>query len=347
MLAAVFRGARDGIRLEDVARPSPDAGQAIVKVAACGICHTDLHYLDHGVPTGKPPPVILGHEVTGTVAALGAGKAGLKEGDRVLVPSTWACRRCRSCRDGRETICENLVMPGNHADGGFAEYLAVPASECVLLPDRIPLEEASVVADALSTAFHAVRDRARVRPGDAVAVFGCGGVGLSVVQCAAAAGADVIAVDVRPEALEWARGLGARRVVNARETPAAEKEVRRLTGGGADIAFEVIGSAKTIAQAFGTLRRGGRFCSVGYCPEEVAIPFSRVMFFEQEIVGSLGCPREAYAPLLGMIAEGRLQVKPLVTGRFPLRRITEGFDALRAGKGLRSIVVMDGEGRRA
>lgn len=344
MLAAVFHGTKEGIRVEEVARPSPDAGQAIVKVAACGICHTDLHYLDHGVPTGKAPPVILGHEVTGTIASLGAGKAGLKEGDRVLVPSTWACRRCRSCREGRETICENLVMPGNHADGGFAEFLAVPAAECVLLPDGIPLQEASVVADALSTAFHAVRDRARVRPGDLVAVFGCGGVGLSVVQCAAAAGADVIAVDVRPEALGWARGLGARRVVNARETLSVEKEIRKLTGGGVDTAFEVIGNPKTLAQAFGTLRRGGRLCSVGYCPEEVALPFSRVMFFEQEIVGSLGCPREAYAPLLGMIADNRLKVSPLVTGRFPLARIGEGFDALRAGKGLRSIVIMDGKG---
>lgn len=343
MLAAVFRGNGQGLSVEEVPTPRPRQGEALIRVSACGICHTDLHYLDHGVPTAKPPPIILGHEVTGVVMAVepGEGVPPVREGDRVLVPSTWACRRCRLCRAGRETICEQLVMPGNHVDGGFAEYLRVPAVECVILPRGVPLVEASVVADALSTAFHAVRDRGAVRPGQRAAVFGCGGVGLSIVQCAAAAGARVIAVDVRPSSMELARALGAEAVVDARSVSSVEKEIRRMTGGGVDIAFEAIGHPKTVAQAFASLRRGGRLCAVGYCPEEVALPLSRVMFFEQEIVGSLGCPREAYASLLSLVETGVLKITPLVTGRFPLPRIVDGFDALRRGEGVRSVIVME------
>lgn len=343
MKAFVFHGKEKGGRLEDVPLPAPGPGETLVRVAACGICHTDLHYLDHGVPPGKEPPVILGHEVTGWVESPPQGGAnGLKPGSRVLVPSTWACRACPNCREGRETICERLVMPGNHVHGGFAEYIAVPAAECVALPDSIDLREASVVADALSTGFHAVRDRGRVRPGDRVAVFGCGGVGLSVVQCAVAAGAAVWAIDKREASLELARSFGAR-PIDAGAVPSVEKEIRKATGGGADIAFEVIGLGATLRQGALSLRRGGRLVSVGYCPEDVPMPLWKVMFYELEIVGSLGCPRSAYAPLLDLIGSGRLAVRPLVTNRYPLERIEEGFEALRAGQGLRSVVVMDGQ----
>jgi threonine dehydrogenase-like Zn-dependent dehydrogenase len=342
MKAFVFRGKEKGGRIEEVPDPALRSGEVLIRVAACGICHTDLHYLDHGVPTGKEPPIVLGHEVTGFVDTLPQGHRGdLKTGDRVLVPSTWPCRLCPNCREGRETICERLVMPGNHADGGFAEYIAVPATECVVLPGSVDLLEASVVADALSTGFHAVRDRGRVRPGDRVVVFGCGGVGLSVVQCAVAAGASVWAVDKRASSLELARSFGAT-PIDAGGSASVEKEIRNATGGGADIAFEVIGLAATLHQGALSVRRGGRLVSVGYCPEDAPMPLWKVMFYELEIVGSLGCPRNAYAPLLAMIASGKLKIGPLVTNRYPLDGIERGFEALREGKGLRSIVVMDG-----
>lgn len=339
MRAAVFHGPGTGIRLEDVPDPKAGAGQVVVRVAACGICHTDLHYLDHGVATGKAPPIILGHEITGVIEEAGAD--GWRRGDRVLVPSTWACRRCRSCRQGRETLCERLVMPGNHADGGFARLVAVPAAECVRLPETVPIVEASVVADALSTAYHAVADRGRPRPGEWAAVFGCGGVGLSVVQCAVAAGARVIAVDVRERSLALARAFGAAETIDARSVPSVEKEIRKRTDGGVPLAFEVIGNPRTLAQAFGSLRRGGRLCAVGYCPEEVPVPFSKVMFFEQEILGSLGCPRANYPAVLSLVERGILKAEPLVTARVPLADIGRGLDLLRAGEGLRTVVVMD------
>ena len=162
MKAAVYHGNGQRLTIEDVPAPEPKAGEVVMRVAACGLCHTDLHYLDHGVPTFKAPPIILGHEAAGTIARLGPGVSGFAEGDRVLAPSVWACGRCRFCRAGRENLCNDLVMPGNHTDGAFAELLAVPAKELVRLPADMPLERACVIADAVSTPYHAVK---ATRPG--------------------------------------------------------------------------------------------------------------------------------------------------------------------------------------
>jgi D-arabinose 1-dehydrogenase-like Zn-dependent alcohol dehydrogenase len=160
-----------------VPEPVPGAGDVLVRVAGCGLCHTDLHYLDHGVQTFKPPPLILGHEVAGTVVQLGPGVAGWASGDRVLIPSVLACGHCRYCRAGRENLCATLVMLGNNVDGGLAEYVTAPARELIRLPPSLPLEQACVIADALSTPFHAVRRRGRVRMGDTVAVVGSSAAG--------------------------------------------------------------------------------------------------------------------------------------------------------------------------
>ena len=164
MKAAVFHGDGRGAAVEEWPTPSPGAGEALVKVAACGVCHTDLHYVDHGTPTFKKPPIVLGHEVAGTVTGLGAGVGGVAEGGRVLIPAVLSCGRCRSCREGRENICERGQMLGNHIDGGYAEYVTVPADQLVPLPDEIPLVEGAVIADALTTPYHAVVHRGRVRP---------------------------------------------------------------------------------------------------------------------------------------------------------------------------------------
>src|ERR1051325_630679 len=196
MKAAVYHGNGPRLAIEQMPTPALRDGDVLVRVAACGLCHTDLHYLDHGVPTFLKPPIILGHEAAGTVEQIGPAVSGVAVGDRMLAPSIWACGGCRYCRAGRENLCVDLVMPGNHMHGGFAEFLAVPAKELVRLPADLPLERACVIADAVSTPYHAVKQRAQVRVGDTVAVVGCGGVGLNVVQCAALAGATVIAVDL-------------------------------------------------------------------------------------------------------------------------------------------------------
>ncbi len=329
------------LELSEVSRPQPAAGEVLVRVAACGICHTDLHYIDHGVATFKSP-VILGHEVSGTVAGLGAGVTRFGEGDRVLLPAVLTCGVCRMCRTGRENICEQMKMLGNHVDGAYAEYIAAPAKDCFALPAEIPLEEACLIGDAMSTPYHAVKHRAKVRMGETVAVFGCGGVGINAVQFAALAGANVIAVDIDDRKLELARRFGAHDTLNPRAVERVDKELKRRTAGGVDIALEVIGKAETQRAAYDSLRPGGRLCVVGYSAEPVTLAFSKMMFFELEVVGSLGCRPADYPELIELVRAGRVKLGPLVTGRYALGGIFAGFDALRRGEGLRGIVLPNG-----
>ncbi|HJQ66622.1 MAG TPA: zinc-binding dehydrogenase [Gemmatimonadales bacterium] len=338
MKAAVFHGNGTDLKIEDWPLPEPRAGEVVIRVAACGLCHTDLHYLDHGVSTFKTPPIVLGHEAAGTIARIGAEVSGVAEGDRVLAPSVWSCGRCRFCREGRENLCINLVMPGNHTDGAFAEFLAVPAKELVPLPPTIPLERACIIADAVSTPYHAVKRRGHVRAGDTVAVVGCGGVGLNVVQCAAVAGATVVAVDLNDARLELAQRLGARYAINAATTERVDKQVRTLTSGGVDVAFEVVGNPKTIDLAFNLIRKGGRLVVIGFSHEMVSINAGKLMFYELELVGSLGCGAGEYPEIVALVESGRLTLDPIVSGTFPLERINEGFDRLRRGEGVRWVV---------
>ena len=338
MKAAVFYGAHEPMRIEDVPTPEPRAGEILIRVAGCGVCHTDLHYLDHGTPTFKKPPVILGHEVAGTVAAVGAGVSTVREGDRVLVPAVLSCGHCTLCRTGRENICENSLMLGNHIDGGYAEYVAVPGKDVFRMPDDVPLVEGSVIADAVTTPFHAVVRRGRVAAGDWVIVLGCGGVGLSLVQIAAALGARVIAVDVKDNKLDTARRFGASAVFNAAGTPKLDREIRGLSHGGVDVAFEAVGTAATQETAMNCLRTGARLVLVGYSPETLPLNAGRVMFREIEVVGSLGCRPVDYPRAIELVRQGRVRLRELVTHRFPLARIHDALDTLRGGDAIRVVV---------
>ena len=341
MKAALFHGSGKPLEVTEVPTPEPKAGEILVKVAACGVCHTDLHYLDHNVPTFKQPPMILGHEPSGIAAGIGAGVKNFKEGDRVLLPAVLTCGYCYNCRIGKENICDNMVMFGNHVDGAYAEYVIAPAKDTLHLPEGVPLEEGSIIADAISTPYHAVVNRGKVKAGDNVVVFGCGGVGINAVQIAAAAGASVIAVDIVPEKLELAKKFGAQEVINAKETERIDKVVKKMTGGGADVTFEVIGNPTTIQAAFACIRKGGRTVVVGFTDKKVELPAAKIMFFEQEIVGSLGCRPVDYPKIIEMVRTGKIKIKELVTGKFPLEKINDAFDLLRSGEPtvLRSIVV--------
>ena len=316
MKAIVFDGRRWS--LEEVPKPRPAAGEALIRVAACGLCHTDLHYLDHGVPTFKPPPLVLGHEATGI---------DVDTGKRVLIPAVLTCGECAMCRSGRGNICLKMKMLGNHIDGAFAEYVAVPARDLLPLPDSLKLEEACIIADAVTTAYHAVVRRAAVAPGDRVAVFGCGGVGLNVVQVAALAGAQVTAIDLDEAKLGVARSLGA-------------AEASREAGARFDVAFECIGRPETIQQAQKSVRVGGRIVVVGYCEKPVEISAAKLMFFEQTMMGSLGCNPADFGTVVGLAAAGRLKLAPLLTGRFTMSEFGAALDALRSGTGIRNVVVM-------
>lgn len=338
MKAAVFNGPGQPLEVKDIPTPVPAAGEVRLQVAACGLCHTDLHYLDHGVKTFKPAPLVLGHEASGIVEAGGSDVEPELIGRRVIVPAVLSCGRCRFCRQGRENLCDSLVMLGNNIDGAYAEYVVVPAAELIAVPDEIPLEHACVVADAVSTPYHAVKHRGRVRAGDQVAVVGCGGVGLNVVQCASVAGAIVIAIDVNEERLALARTLGASETINPQTVERLDKHVRSMTDGGVDIAFEAIGNPDTIRNAYALLRRGGRLCVIGYSAEDVTLSAARLMYYELEVVGSLGCGGGEYPEIMGLVAAGRIRLEPIVSGTVPLDRINDGLDRLRAGEGARWVV---------
>jgi len=342
MKATVFHEANKPLAVEDVPTPEIKDDELLIKVAACGVCHTDLHYIDHGVPTFKKPPLILGHEPSGIVAQVGGNVKNFKEGDRVLLPAVLTCGVCEYCRVGRENICKNMIMFGNHIDGAYAEYVVAPAKDTFHLPEEVPLEEGCIIADAISTPFHAIKNRANAKPGDVGVFFGCGGVGINAVQVAAACGISVIAVDILDGKLEWAKRFGAVETINPTKVEDVAKTVRKLTGGGADFAVEAIGRPETMELAFNCLRTGGRLVVIGYTHKNISVNAGRIMFREMEIVGSLGCRPYDYPKIIEMVRTGKIKVKELVTNKFPLEEINDAFDLMRSGdeKALRSVVVL-------
>ena len=329
MRAAIFHGPGRPLTVQEVETPPLGPGEVLVRVAACGVCATDLHYL-HGTPTSKKPPLILGHEVSGRVERVAGDVASLARGELVLVPAVLSCGECLNCRRGRDNLCERMVMPGNHADGGFAEFLKVPARTLVRLPDGLPLEESAVISDAVSTPFHAVRNRGAVQGGEWAAIFGCGGVGINAVQIAAALGATVIAVDVDERKLSLVRELGAAEALNPKEGDVPQA-IRKLTGGGADVAFEIVGKPQVLDQAFASVRAGGRLVTVGYSEETWNFAVNRVMFREIAVLGSLGCRTADYPTILQMVRSGKIRLGPVVGDRLPLDQINEALARLEAG----------------
>ena len=338
MKAAIFYGPKQRLRVEEVERPKIMPHEILVKVAACGVCHSDLEYIELGVRTVKEPPLILGHEASGIVEEVGSEVKNFKKGERVLLASVFGCGNCYFCRTGRENICEHMTMLGNRIDGAYAQFIKVPSKAAFSMPDEIPLEEGCVIADAIATPYHAVRNRAQVKAGDTVAIFGCGGLGLNATQIATAMGGTVIAVDIVDRKLEWARQFGASITINPTGKDIS-KEIRRLTGGGADIAIEVIGNPATVKQAYDSLRIGGRLCVVGYTPGDITISGARLMIREIEVVGSVSCRPGDYPKLIEMVKRRRIQVESVVTHKFKLEEINEAFEVMKKGESIRSIVI--------
>ena len=340
MRAALFVGGGKPLELTTLPRPDPAPGELLVKVVACGLCHSDLHYLDHGTPTFKTPPLVIGHEVSGTVVHVGPGVGPDWVGTNVVLSSITTCGSCVACRTGRENQCAKQKMLGNTVDGGFADYVVWPARDAFVLPAEIPLAEGCVIADALTTAYHAVVNRARIGAGETVAVFGCGGLGLSVVQVAAMVGARVIAIDIEPTKLDLARRLGASDVFDAKD-PDIAKKVRRHTDGGPDVAVECIGKPAVQELALSIVRPSGRLILLGFAAEPMKLNGGRVQYRELSVIGTLGCRNVDFPVVIDLVRRGRLDVRSLVTHRHALEDVNAGYDALRRGEGVRHIVVND------
>jgi alcohol dehydrogenase len=313
--AAVFHDYGGPLAVESVPDPAPPADGVVVEVGATGICRSDWHaWMGHD-PDVKPPHV-PGHELAGTVVATGAEVAGEWLGARVTAPFCLGCGRCAQCLAGETQICDFDYQPGFTGPGSFAQYVALPRADLnlVRLPDGLGFVQAAALGCRFMTAYAAVSHRGRPREGDWVAVHGCGGVGLSAVIVAAAAGARVVAVDIDPAKLALAVELGAEATVDARDGDAAAA-VRDSTGGGAHVSLDALGSAATCAASLGSLRKRGRHVQVGLMlgdERSVPVEMSRVISHELELAGVHGMAVRHYPLLMDAIAAGRLDPSRLV-----------------------------------
>jgi alcohol dehydrogenase len=331
MRAAVFREYGGALTVEDVPDPAPPADGVVLEVGATGICRSDWHaWMGHDPDVA--PPHVPGHELAGTVVALGVDVRGVREGERVTVPFCLGCGRCAPCRTGETQICDDDYQPGFTGWGSFAQYVALPHAELnlVRLPEDLGFVEAAALGCRFMTAFAAITVHGRPAEGDWVAVHGCGGVGLSAVMIAAAAGARVVAVDIDPAKLTLARELGAERTLDARAADPAEA-VREATRGGAHVSLDALGSAVTCAASVDSLRKRGRHVQVGLMVADersVPVPMSRVISHELEVAGVHGMAVRHYPALLDAIATGRLDPARLVGATVGLERAGEELAAM-------------------
>lgn len=319
------------LELQEVPIPVIGENDILVRVRAAGICHSDAHYRAGRSPMGRMP-ITLGHEVAGIVERVGAQVMNVRAGDRVCLHYNLSCGDCYYCKLGHEQFCATVQMIGHHVDGGYAEYIAVPARNAIPLPDEIPFEQGATLMCASATAFHAL-NKARVKAGDTVAVFGVGGLGLSAIQLAKALGAvEVYAVDIQQDKLELASEYAAIPIDASRVE--AVDEIRKLTNGrGVNVALEMIGLRKTMEQAIDSLSNLGRAVMVGLNQQPISInTYTQVLGKEAEIIGSNDHLLEELPILVDLARRKILDTSRVVSQVLPLEadRINQRLDELES-----------------
>lgn len=333
--------------LQQVPEPVCPPDGAIIAVGATGVCRSDWHAWQGHDPVPSLPWV-PGHELAGTVAEVGSEVVGWRPGDRVTVPFACGCGHCEQCAVGDTQVCPDQTQPGFSHWGSFADRVMIRAADTnlVALPEPLSFVDAASLGCRFATAFRAVTHQGRVGAGDKVAVHGCGGVGLSAVMVAVALGADVVAVDVSPSALQAAADLGASAVVDA--TGLAPEQigaaVRDASGGGAHVSVDALGGASTMTASIASLRRRGRHVQVGLMlgDDSVAgVPMGRVLAEELEIVGGHGMPARDYPDMLALVAERRLDVRRLVGRVVPLSAAPEALMAMSLPATTSGMTVVD------
>jgi 2-desacetyl-2-hydroxyethyl bacteriochlorophyllide A dehydrogenase len=328
------------LELHDIPVPAPGPDDVLIRVHAAGICHSDVHYRA-GVSPAGPLPLTLGHEVAGVVERAGANVRHLAAGDRVCVHYLATCGTCPWCTGGHEQFCADGRMIGKHRAGGFAEFIVMPARSVFPLPAAISFAHGAVLMCSSATALHALR-KARLQPGESVAVFGVGGLGASAVQLARALGAaTVYAVDLAPEKLALAQSFGAVPVAAGTVDPVAEI-LRRTAGRGVDVALELIGLPLTMGQAVRVLGKLGRAALAGLTQQPFGVnPYTELINQEAEIIGVSDHLARELPELLRFAAEGRLDLGPVVTQTVPLAAdpVNAALDALEKFRGATRTVI--------
>jgi len=326
--------------VRDVPDPVPVPGGVVIKVEATGLCRSDWHgWMGHD-PDIKLPHV-PGHEFAGTVSAVGTEVTGWKVGDRVTAPFVCGCGHCRECRSGNQQVCERQFQPGFTAWGSFAEYVSIDFADAnlVRLPDAMEFATAASLGCRFATSFRALVDQARVSAGEWVAVHGCGGVGLSAIMIAGALGANVVAVDIDPLKLEFARKIGAAVAIDASRAEKVTPAIRKVTDGGAHVAVDALGHPSTLFNSISCLRRRGRHVQIGLMLGEHSrpqVPMDRIVAYELHLMGSHGMQAFRYEPMLAMIEAGKLRPQALIGARIGLSEVPAALAAMDkfAGTGI-------------
>jgi NDMA-dependent alcohol dehydrogenase len=359
--AAICRELNQPVVVEEITVEPPRAGEVTVKPAACGVCHSDLSATNGTL--AMQLPLILGHEAAGEVIEVGPGVTGLKEGDHVVSSFIYMCGECRFCLAGRPVLCIEqgkaiTTLPdgtvrtrdarGNPLSifsgcGVMAEYATMHVDNLVKIDAKIPLDRAALVGCAVTTGVGAVFNTARVAPGSSVAVFGCGGVGLNVIQGARIAGAErIIAIDTLEPKLDMAKQFGATDALLFKEDPT--KALKKMTGGGPDYAFECVGNGELAAAAYRTIRRGGLAVVVGVAKpsDTTAVRTMTLPFEEKTLTGSYfgSCvPRIDFPRMLALYMGGKLKLDELITRRYSIEEAPQAFADLESGRNARGVIV--------
>ncbi len=361
MKAALFHGPHQPLTIETVSIANPGPREVLIRTAAVGLCHSDLHYID-GL-YAFDAPAILGHEAAGVVEKVGSEVTGLKAGDHVITCLSVFCGHCAYCTTGRPYNCDHqdetrrpataeprLAQRGRpihqfYELSAFAEQMLVHEHAVVKIRPDMPMDRAALIGCAVTTGVGAVTNTARVEVGSTVAVIGCGGIGLSAINGAAIAGAGrIIAIDIQPDKLALARDFGATDVIDASRTDPVEA-VRDLTGGGVAYSFEALGMKKTAEQAFAMLAPSGVATVIGMVPEGQRLEIDPVaLLYDRRLQGSnMGSNRfRVDMPrYVDFYLSGRLHLDRMIAARIPLDQINEGFDRLRQGRFARSVITFD------
>ncbi|HKI63392.1 MAG TPA: Zn-dependent alcohol dehydrogenase [Burkholderiales bacterium] len=361
--AVVCRELNKPVVVESITVDAPQRGEVMLRLGACGVCHSDLSATNGTIPL--PPPLVLGHEAAGEVVAVGEGVSGLAVGDHVVSSFIYMCGKCRFCSMGRPVLCVEqgkalTTLPDGtlrtkdaqgrplnifSGCGVMAEYATLHVDNVVKIDPKIPFDRAALVGCAVTTGVGAVFNTARVVPGASVVVFGCGGVGLNVIQGAAIAGAvRIVAIDAMESKLELARKFGATDVLLAKPGEDLTKPLKKLTGGGADYAFECVGSGELAAAAYKAIGRGGVAVVVGVAKpgDSTAVRTMTLPFEEKTLTGSYfgSCvPRIDFPRMLGLYMQGKLKLDELITRRYSIDEAPQAFADLESGKNARGVIV--------
>jgi S-(hydroxymethyl)glutathione dehydrogenase / alcohol dehydrogenase len=359
--AAIFHGAHEPLTIEEIEIDKPKDHEIVVKTMASGVCHSDLHFIDGLYP--MRPPSVLGHETAGIVEEVGESVTYVKPGDHVIACLSIFCGFCNNCMSGRPHLCQNRAATMRGRDetprlswhgqavgqmanlGSFAEKMLLHENAVVKIREDYPFDRAALIGCGVTTGVGAALNTAKVEPGSTVAVFGCGGVGLSVIQGARIAGARmIIALDTFENKLAIAREVGATHIIDCSSTDPVEKIVE-MTGGGADYTFEAIGSAKAAEQCFDALCRGGTATVIGMIPVGHKVELTGSAFLgEKKIQGSSMGSNRFRIDMPNYIEfdlQGRLKLDQMITRRLPLDEVNEAFRAMKAGEVARSVLMFE------